>query len=117
MVVVLIVAALLSLALGKLLEAGTIAAIVVLFALLGFVQEYRAERAIAALRAMAVPSVRVVRAGRSATVPAVDLVPGDVVHLDAGSVVPADLRLLEVAWPVQWSPWARRPVRAPPTSL
>ena len=97
MVVVLIAASLLSLALGKLLEAGTIGAIVVLFALLGFVQEYRAERAIAALRAMAVPTVRVVRGGRSLSVTAGELVPGDVVHLDAGSVVPADLRLVEAA--------------------
>jgi Ca2+-transporting ATPase len=97
MVVVLIAAALLSLALGKLLEAGAIGAIVVLFALLGFVQEYRAERAIAALRAMAVPTVRAVRAGRPAAVPAAQLVPGDVVQLEAGSVVPADLRLLDVA--------------------
>ena len=97
MVVVLIGAALLSLLLGKLLEAGAIGAIVVLFALLGFVQEYRAERAIAALRAMSTPSVRTVRDGLSATVPAVDLVPGDVVHLEAGSVVPADLRLIETA--------------------
>ena len=97
MVVVLIAASLLSLALGKFLEAGAIGAIVVLFALLGFVQEYRAERAIAALRAMAVPTVRVVRDGRSHSVPAVELVPGDVVHLDAGTLVPADLRLIEAA--------------------
>ena len=97
MVVVLIAASLLSLALGKLLEAGAIGAIVVLFALLGFVQEYRAERAIAALRAMAVPVVRVVRDGRQRATPAAELVPGDVVHLDAGAVVPADLRLLETA--------------------
>lgn len=95
MVVVLIAASLLSLALGKLLEAGAIGAIVVLFALLGFVQEYRAERAIAALRAMTVATVRVVRDGRSHQVPAVELVPGDVVQLDAGAVVPADLRLIE----------------------
>lgn len=97
MVVVLVAASLLSLALGKLLEAGAIGAIVLLFALLGFVQEYRAERAIAALRAMAVPTVRVVRGGRSRAVPAAELVPGDLVHLDAGSVVPADLRLVETA--------------------
>ncbi|MCU0259927.1 MAG: cation-translocating P-type ATPase [Ilumatobacteraceae bacterium] len=97
MVVILIGAAALSLALGKLLEAGAILAIVVLFALLGFVQEYRAERAIAALRKMAVPIVRVTRDGQLVEVPAAELVPGDVVALEAGTVVPADLRLVEVA--------------------
>lgn len=97
MVVILIAASLLSLALGKLLEAGAIGAIVVLFALLGFLQEYRAERAIAALRRMAQPTVRVVREGRTVEVPAVELVPGDVVALEAGDIVPADLRLIESA--------------------
>ena len=97
MVVILIGASLLSLALGKFLEAGAIGAIVVLFALLGFFQEYRAEQAIAALRKMAVPTVRGVRNGRTVEIPAVELVPGDLVHLEAGSVVPADLRLVEAA--------------------
>ena len=95
MVVILIGAALLSLALGKLLEAGAIGAIVVLFALLGFFQEYRAEQAIAALRKMAVPTVRATRGGRVIELPAVELVPGDIVLLEAGSVIPADLRLVE----------------------
>jgi P-type Ca2+ transporter type 2C len=97
MVLILIGAALLSLALGKFLEAGAIGAIVVLFAALGFVQEYRAEQAIAALRRMAVPSARVTRGGRMLSIPVGELVPGDIVHLDAGTVVPADLRLIEVA--------------------
>jgi P-type Ca2+ transporter type 2C len=97
MVLILIGAALLSLALGKYLEAGAIGAIVVLFTLLGFFQEYRAEQAIAALRRMAVPTVRVVRRGEAIEVAAAELVPGDVVQLEAGSIVPADLRLLEVA--------------------
>ncbi|MGK2948867.1 MAG: cation-translocating P-type ATPase [Acidimicrobiales bacterium] len=97
MVLILIGAALLSLALGKLLEAGAIGAIVVLFTLLGFLQEHRAEQAIAALRKMAVPIVRAVREGRAVEVAAAELVPGDIVQLEAGSIVPADLRLLEVA--------------------
>ena len=95
MVLILIGAALLSLALGKLLEAGAIGAIVVLFSVLGFLQEYRAEQAIAALRRMSVPNVRVVRDGRSTELPSVELVSGDVVQIEAGSVVPADLRLLD----------------------
>jgi len=97
MVLILIGAALLSLILGKYLEAGAIGAIVILFTLLGFFQEYRAERAIAALRQMSVPVVKARRAGRTIEIPAAQLVPGDVVQLEAGTVVPADLRLIEVA--------------------
>jgi Ca2+-transporting ATPase len=97
MVLILIGAGVLSLLLGKYLEAGAIGAIVVLFTALGFYQEYRAEQAIAALRRMAVPSARVTRSGRMTSVPVGELVPGDIVHLEAGSVVPADLRLVETA--------------------
>lgn len=97
MVLILIGAAFLSLLLGKFLEAGAIGAIVVLFTLLGFFQEYRAERAIAALRKMAVPIVRVVRGGRTVEIAAGELAPGDIVQLDAGSIVPADIRLIEAA--------------------
>ncbi len=97
MVLILIGAALLSLLLGKYLEATAIGAIVVLFTALGFYQEYRAEQAIAALRRMAVPSARVTRDGRMTSVSVGQLVPGDIVHLDAGTVVSADLRLVEVA--------------------
>lgn len=95
MVLILIGAAVLSAILGKYLEAGAIGAIVVLFTLLGFYQEYRAEQAIQALRRMAVPSVRVTRGGVTVEIDSVDLVPGDVVSLEAGNVVPADLRLIE----------------------
>ena len=97
MVLILIGAAGLSLVLGKYLEAGAIGAIVILFTLLGFFQEYRAEQAIAALRKMSVPVVKARRDGRLVEVDAGELVPGDVVGLEAGTVVPADLRLIEVA--------------------
>ena len=97
MVLILIAAAALSLVLGKLLEAGAIGTVVVLFTALGFLQEYRAERAIAALRRMTVPAVRVRRDGEWRDVPAPELVPGDIVALEAGNVVAADLRLLDSA--------------------
>ena len=97
MVLILIAAAALSLALGKLLEAGAIGVIVVLFTALGFFQEHRAEQAIAALRRLSVPVVKVIRDGRTTEVDSVDLVVGDVVLLEAGNRVPADLRLVECA--------------------
>lgn len=96
MVLILVAAAALSFFLGKYLEGGAILAIVVLFGLLGFFQEYRAERAIAALKKLAVPTVRVVRDGTPREISARELTPGDLVLLEAGNALPADLRLLEV---------------------
>jgi P-type Ca2+ transporter type 2C len=95
MVLVLIVAAVLYAAVSGLADALPIIAIVVLFALLGFVQEYRAEKAMAALKKLAVPTVRVRRGGRVQDISAQALVPGDIVLLEAGNVVPADARLIE----------------------
>jgi len=95
MVLILVAASGLSLFLGKYLEAGAILAIVVLFGLLGFFQEYRAERAIAALKKLALPTVRVVRDGTPREISARELTRGDVVMLEAGNAIPADLRLVE----------------------
>lgn len=95
MVLILIVAAVISGFLGKPLETIAISAIVVLFALLGFFQEYRAERAISALKQFSVPAIRVRRNRQIEQISATDLVPGDIVLLEAGSAVPADLRLIE----------------------
>ncbi|MCZ7555189.1 MAG: cation-translocating P-type ATPase [Bacteroidia bacterium] len=95
MVLILIAAAVVSGFLGKATEAGAIGAIVVLFAILGFVQEFRAERAMAALKRLAVPGVRVRRGGSVQEISAAQLVPGDVVLLEAGNAIPADLRLVE----------------------
>ena len=74
-----------------------ILAIVVLKAVVGFVQEYRAEQAMAALKAMAAPNVQVARDGHVRLEPAAGLVPGDVVLLGQGDVLAADLRLVEAA--------------------
>lgn len=97
MVLILIAAAVISGFLGKWQEAVAILSIVILFALLGFVQEYRAEKAMAALKKLAVPLVRVKRGGQVLEISARELVPGDVVLLEAGNIIPADLRLVESA--------------------
>ncbi len=94
LVIVLIVAALLSLLLRDYEDAVVIMLIVVLNAALGFHQEYNAEKSMAALKELAVPMVRVRRGGRVSEISAKELVPGDVVLLEAGNLVPADLRLL-----------------------
>jgi len=95
MVVILIIAAIISAALGDHEDTIVILAIVVLNAILGFTQEYRAERAMAALKKLAVPTVRVRRDGQVQELAARELVPGDVVLLEAGNLTPADGRILE----------------------
>src|SRR5512139_3532824 len=95
MIAVLLCAAAVSALLRDPADAVAILAIVVLNGLLGFTQEYRAEKAVAALRRLAAPEVRVRRNGRVLVVPARDLVPGDIVLLEAGCRVPADARLVE----------------------
>jgi len=95
MVLILIVAAIAAALLGDTKDAIAILAIVILYAVLGFVQEYRAEQAIAALKKMAVPSVKAIRDGKLTELSARDLVPGDVVQLETGNLIPADLRLLD----------------------
>jgi len=95
MVLILIAAAVAAGLLGDTKNAIAILSIVALYALLGFSQEYRAEKAIAALKKMSVPNVRVLRDGKLQELPAHDLVPGDILQLETGNVLPADLRLLE----------------------
>ena len=95
MIVVLVIAAVVTAVIGDLKDTVVILAIVVLNGVIGFVQEYRAEQAMAALKRMTSPTARVVRDGEVAIVPAAQLVPGDLVRLEAGDVVAADLRLLE----------------------
>ena len=97
MILVLLAAAALAGLTGDLQDVVVILAIVILNAVIGFVQEYRAEAAIHALRRMAAPSASVRREGRVEIMPADRIVPGDVVLLEAGAIVPADLRLVECA--------------------
>jgi len=97
LVLVLLAAAVVSGVIGDVEDTVVIAVILVLNAAIGFFQEYRAENALAALKAMAAPTALARRDGELATVAAADLVTGDVVALEAGAVVPADLRLLEAA--------------------
>ncbi len=94
MVLILVGAALVSIGLREWLDVAAIGAIILLNAGLGFYQEYRAERAMAALRQLTVPEVRVRRDGEIRVIPATELVPGDIVLLEAGNLVPADGRLI-----------------------
>lgn len=88
-------ACVISAALGEVADAVAIGAILLLNALVGFFQEYRAERAVLALRAMSAPRARVQRDGRSLVIPAAEVVRGDMLLLEAGDVVAADGRLRE----------------------
>ncbi|MEP6895020.1 MAG: HAD-IC family P-type ATPase, partial [Chloroflexota bacterium] len=94
-VILLIVASVVSALLGDYVEAAAIMSIVVLNAILGIVQERRAEEALAALKKLAAPDAQVLRDGHRTSVPSYDLVPGDIIYLEAGNFVPADIRLLE----------------------
>ncbi|NQT92135.1 MAG: cation-translocating P-type ATPase [Lentisphaerae bacterium] len=97
LVVILLVAAVLSLFLGDVKDAAAILFIVILNALLGFKQEYGAEKAMEALQKLSVPKARVRRDGETLEIDAGELVPGDIVLLEAGNLVPADGRLFECA--------------------
>src|SRR5512134_1381105 len=94
-VILLIVASVISALLGDYVEAAAIMAIVVLNAILGIVQERRAEEALAALKKLAAPDAQVMRDGHRLSVPSYELVPGDLVFLESGNFIPADIRLLE----------------------
>src|SRR5687767_1176642 len=94
LVIILIVAALIALALGEYVDSIAIMCIVVLNAVIGVIQESKAEQALAALKKMAAPTAQVIRGGSQITVPGRELVPGDLVILEAGNYVPADLRLV-----------------------
>jgi len=94
MILVLLAAAVVSGVIGEITDSVAIIVIVALNAIVGFIQEYRAEKALEALQALMVPTVRVRRDGEEHEWPAGDLVSGDIVLLEAGNLVPADLRLI-----------------------
>ncbi|MHB8091033.1 MAG: cation-translocating P-type ATPase [Syntrophales bacterium] len=95
LVIILIVAAVVTVLLGEYIDAIAITVIIVLNAVLGVFQESKAEQAIAALKKMAAPHAQVIRDGRQTSIPGRELVVGDIVLLEAGNFVPADMRLVE----------------------
>ncbi len=95
LVIILIIAALVSLALGEYVDSIAIMFIVVLNAVVGVIQESKAEQALAALQKMSAPNAQVIRDGHQVTIPGREIVAGDIVLLEAGNYVPADLRLVE----------------------
>jgi Ca2+-transporting ATPase len=95
-VIMLLIATAISFAIGEIVDALVIAVIVILNAVVGFIQEYRSEKAMEAMKKLTAPKARVLRGGNEIIVPAREIVPGDIVLFEAGDRVPADARLLEV---------------------
>jgi P-type Ca2+ transporter type 2C len=95
MILILFVAAIVSGVLGELTDAIIILVIIFVNAIVGFVQEYRASKAMEALKKMAASSSRILRNGKTVEIPSEQLVPGDVVSLEAGNIIPADVRFFE----------------------
>ena len=96
LIIILLIATVLSAVVGELVDAGIIVVIVMFCAVLGFIQEYRAERALDALKKMLTPTITVLRGGKEHEVLAKELVPGDILILEAGDRIPTDGRLSEI---------------------
>ncbi|OGP91766.1 MAG: ATPase [Deltaproteobacteria bacterium RBG_16_54_18] len=95
LIIILLIATVLSAVVGEIFDAALILVIVFFCAVLGFIQEYRAERALEALKKMLSPTITVLRGGKEEEVPSKELVPGDILLLEAGDKIPADARLIE----------------------
>ncbi len=95
LIIILLIATVLSAVVGETFDAALILVIVAFCAVLGFIQEYRAERALEALKKMLSPTITALRGGKEEEVPSKELVPGDILLLEAGDKIPADARLIE----------------------
>ena len=95
LIIILLAAAIVSALLGEIADSIIILLIVIFSGILGFIQEYRAQNAIDALKKMAAPTARVLRDGRESIIPAAKIVPGDIIFLQTGDGIPADSRLIE----------------------
>ena len=95
-VIMLLIATAISFLIGEIVDASTIAVIVILNSVVGFVQEYRSEKAMEAMKKLTAPKARVLRGGEERIIPAREVVPGDIAMLEEGDRIPADGRLMEV---------------------
>jgi len=96
-VIMLLVAIFISGLTGEITDAITISVIVVLNAVVGFIQEYRSEKALEAMKRLTAPKAKIIRDGREVVIPAREVVPGDIAILESGDSIPADARLMEAA--------------------
>ncbi len=94
LIYILLIAGTITILLKEYIDSGVIFAVVILNAIIGYIQEYKAEESVRALKKMVVPKARVIRDGKEKEINSEDLVPGDIVLLSSGTKVPADLRLL-----------------------
>jgi Na+-exporting ATPase len=95
---VLILAMSVSFGIGSYIEGGVITAVIILNIVVGFFQEFSAEKTMDSLRSLSSPTASVVRDGKTETIPTVKLVPGDMVELKTGDTVPADIRYASLQW-------------------